>query len=341
MANALDILSSLLQKTPDANSAQDSLGPATLQQLNKVGATGSDAVGPYQQGVAKALKALGEKHATEAVQAGVSPTDIQNHDIMNPQSDTLKVLSSLVALATPQAQSNDSSSINQQSGIKEQQPTQNDNSSQLTPLQQQAMDIIQPQGVHPLGLLLNLIGNVTGMSAANQAINSIKLDNIGKAQKVIAGQPAEIAVPEAQAKQLLQKISGQEPIQPYEAAQLRAGQNTAQITALNDSIDTLQKRRDSLNQEFLNEQKTISAGAKMGNLLSFKGQNMTPRMVAIKKEQFGIDKQLANAQSKLINFLPINPMAVQGTHTPQQISLYNKLRASGVSQEEARQKAGF
>lgn len=47
-------------------------------------------VGPYQKGVSKALSAAGEAHATEALQSGIPPEQIQAHPIMNagsPQGD--------------------------------------------------------------------------------------------------------------------------------------------------------------------------------------------------------------------------------------------------------------
>lgn len=97
-ANA--ILRLLLQpNAADPSTVANNLGPATLKQLGNIGATTEQAIGPYQQGVAKALKALGEQHATEAAAAGVSPTDIQNHEIMNNQQDqSTKVLSSLLSM---------------------------------------------------------------------------------------------------------------------------------------------------------------------------------------------------------------------------------------------------
>ena len=47
---------------------QSLLGQATTQNIGKPGA--------YQQGVDKALKSMGEQHAAEAIQQGVSPQEI-------------------------------------------------------------------------------------------------------------------------------------------------------------------------------------------------------------------------------------------------------------------------
>ncbi len=61
----------------------------------------------------------------------------------------------------------------------------------MTPIQQQAMGIIQPQGFHPLGAAFNLLGNITGMRAANQATNSVELSNLAQAQRLTGQEPMQ------------------------------------------------------------------------------------------------------------------------------------------------------
>ncbi len=100
---------------------------------------------------------------------------------------------------------------------------------QLTPIQQQAQNIVSPQGIHPLGMLLNLIGNVSGMSAANQAINSVKLANLGEAQKVIAGQPAEVALPAAEAGLKQAELSAGTPAANVALTKQQIAQSKAEI----------------------------------------------------------------------------------------------------------------
>lgn len=100
--NVLDVLKALVPTTP-ADSAQGNFGPATLTQLGAAGKSTADAIGPYQQGVAKALKDLGQQHVQEAHAAGMSPTDIQDHPIMQngqQQSDpnAMAILSSLISM---------------------------------------------------------------------------------------------------------------------------------------------------------------------------------------------------------------------------------------------------
>lgn len=272
----IQALSMLLSKTANPQDAQNALGPATLQQVGSAGKTSSDAIGPYQEGVAKALKELGQKHTQEAVASGVNPVDIQNHEIMQPQThqDASQILSNLLVGTQPEQKKSEDY------GYKP------DN---------------------PVSAFFNMLG-ITPTPEAQLTLTQAALNR----QRLAAGQPSEIALPQAQASGLLQEQAGQKPIQPYEAAQLRAGQNTAQITAMQDAITNLQKRRDALNAEFEQEGKTLSAVGRLGGLLTFQGQQMTPRQKAIKVEQRGIDRVLANMQAKMSGFTPENPAALKG-----------------------------
>ncbi len=147
---------------------------------------------------------------------------------------------------------------------------------------------------HPIGALLNLIGNMTGVNAVAAGVDSLRLNNLRGAQT----------------------ITGTEQIQPKEAATFRAGQNTAQLDTLKSSAESLQKQYDSLNTEFTNEEKTITAMGKLGNLITFQGQNMTPRMKEIVQEKAKIAKNLGRAQFALSKYLPENPMAAKGSSIP-------------------------
>lgn len=137
-----------------------------------------DNINPYQKGVDKALKQAGEQHALDAIQQGVPAEHIIEQSGLN-NNDPMKVLASLLTVQ----------GLN--GGNQEQSPPvqniQNPVQNNLDPLKKQALDIVQPQGFHPLGMLLNLAGNVTGMSAANQAINSVRLSNISQAQDIQSG----------------------------------------------------------------------------------------------------------------------------------------------------------
>lgn len=133
--------------------------------------------------LASVIKASNKTHAEEAYNTlghDGAATLVALHNIASQgQSNTGDVQP-----VQPQPQQN---TIVQQPVINQPQYSQN----QLTSLQQQAMNIIQPQGVHPLGMALNLLGNITGMRAANQAINSAQLNNIGKVQKITGQEPLQ------------------------------------------------------------------------------------------------------------------------------------------------------
>lgn len=319
------LLKQLITPTANPQDAQNALGPATLKQVGASGKTASDAVGPYQEGVAKALKDLGQQHVQEAVAQGADPVnDIQNHHMMQQSSqspeastggsiDPNQLLAGLLAvhLANQPVQSSTNSKAKSNYG----------SSNPVT-------DFFAKLGITP--------------TPSNQVLLSQAVLNRQKLAGEVPVQPADQASQDllkSQSGEILQRMLGQVPIQPYEAATLRAGQNTAQVTALKDTMEGLQKRRDDLNTEFEAELKTMTASGKLMNLV--KGQNMTPRMTAIRKEQSGIDRVLAKTQAKLSGFMPINPMAAQGNHSPQQIAQYNALRSSGVSADEARKKAGL
>jgi hypothetical protein len=74
MTNPLDILKVLLDNSniKQQNNLDSQQNTATVRNA-------------YQKGVDSALKKMGETHATEAVQSGVSPVDIANHPLVSEQ----------------------------------------------------------------------------------------------------------------------------------------------------------------------------------------------------------------------------------------------------------------
>lgn len=277
--NPLDLLKVIAdlannnQQNQDQSSSLDAQGK-TQQTQNA-----------YQKGVNKALSEHGYKHGTDALASGVDPNEIANHEAMQPPGTPAGDIRTLT--------------INGQS--QEPDPSQvltnliNSNQQQsLNPIQQQALNIINPQGVHPLGMLLNLIGNVTGMGAANQSMNTAKLQNLATAQKVIAGQPSEIAVPEAQAAEINQKIQGAVPLQPADivklnidsySAALKANQDAyansnAEVANLTKTLDILQQGRSSFGKAFggssdiMNSLKQVIAAKTAANQKISKNQDI-------------------------------------------------------------------
>lgn len=84
---------------------------------------------------------------------------------------------------------------------------------------------------------------------------SDQLNNLANIQRLAAGQPAEIAVPLAQAAELNQRIAGAEPIQPKDIAELNRQTYSATIQAANDAwerntneIKTMQEQYKSLQE---------------------------------------------------------------------------------------------
>ena len=173
-----------------------------------------------------------------------------------------------------------------------------------------AQNYIQPNN-NPIVALTRLLG----FGNSPEQINAMGNYNFNMAQ-------AQGLRPE---NQLQMKVAEAQQVPPtqYETGQLRALQNTAQLTAMQNSVTSLQARRDALNTEFEQEAKTMSMWGKLGGLVTFQGQQMTPRMKAIRLEQQGdgknskgIDGVLAHLQSVMANYQAQNPKAAQGNVQP-------------------------
>ncbi len=289
-----NILKMLLAPTSNPDSAQSSLGPATLTQMGKVGASTGDAIGPYQEGVAKALKNLGEKHVQDAVAAGADPiNDIQNHPVMNQnQNDPTQLLAGLIA-----------AHVANQSQSTQQQTTQN-NTNQLAPIQQQALDIVSKPNnfIQAFGQAFN------NASGANQQ----QLQNLAAAQKIAAGQPAEIGLPQAEQQAIQQKMAGQEPLQPTDIATIKANVNKLNLDSLNMSSQRLDADLKTRQDAIEASQKTINLMGKLGGMFSGTGTTITPMMKQLQKEIDNIKQVKARVDAKIANFQPNNPTG-QGT----------------------------
>lgn len=228
--SVIDTLTRLISpNAADPSTAANNLGPATISQVGNAGKTTADVVGPYQQGVVKALKELGQQHVQEAHAAGMSPEEIQNHPIMNQgQDDPSKILINLL------------STIQSQNGPQNLSSPQ---SSATTPIQQQAMTAIQPS-TGPLGKFFDMIG-------ATNAVRGSQLDNLSKAQNIM-GQTPEQQVYKAQTTELNQKIAGAEPIQPKDIATLNRETYSASIQAANDAWQRNTEEIKAMQDQFKN-----------------------------------------------------------------------------------------
>lgn len=185
-------------------------------------------LGPYQEGVKKALKQAGETHATEALQQDVPPQHIEQQSGLS-QNDPMQVLSGLIAThLTNQIQDN---------FTVQQNPVQQDKKqdfNQTNPV----MDFFAKIGITPTPQAQLLL--------TQAAMNR---------QKIAAGQPAEISLPQAQTQEIQQKIDGAEPIQPKDIATLNRETYSATIQAANDAwqrntdeIKTMQEQYKALQE---------------------------------------------------------------------------------------------
>lgn len=138
----------------------------------------------YQKGVDKALSEHGYNHGTEALAAGTDPNQIANHEAMQPQQPAMSMnnggvgdsngnditpqhiatLASLLNSVNPNSTSNNSSSSNT-----------------MTPIQQQAMDVIAP-ATGPLGKIFEAAGFGTQTKAK-------QLKNLQMAQGIMQETP--------------------------------------------------------------------------------------------------------------------------------------------------------
>lgn len=174
------LLQTLLSKTANPNEPAMNLGPSTLQGIGSAGKTSQEAIGPYQQGVIKALKEHGYNHATEAIQSGVDPMEVQNHEIMGQQQSPIDLLATLISSGSQQAPQNNN--ITQKSNQLNQQQNQGG-------FTQEQLSSVQPAST-PLGKLLESVG--FGTQTKKQLLENMMN---------------------------LQKVQGQEPIQPYQQLQ--------------------------------------------------------------------------------------------------------------------------
>lgn len=154
----------------------NSIGPASVNALNSVGATPQGATGDSGQAVMQALMA---KSAEKALKNNL---DTHAQTLLDTHPDGANILATV--LATHQAM-NPEVSTNTSGGA------QTSNSD----IQQQAQQIITPEHRTLLGNILNTLGNVTGINAMNaiteQGTKSMKLSNLDAAQKIMGQQPIQ------------------------------------------------------------------------------------------------------------------------------------------------------
>ncbi len=214
-------------------------------------------------------------------------------DVVDTHPDGIAILNQLINTHNAATQGSDSYTSSTQP--KSQQ------TNTITPIQQNAMDIVEPQGVHPLGALLNLLGNVTGMRAANQAINSVQLGNLGKAQKITGQEPLQQKDIEQSALETQQKINQALMVPPTQAEKMSnaaayAGYKT---TALKDMLDNTDKTISQQNDILKNMQGYSSWFNKPFGAMPKEAQDAMKKMKQLQLERIGVASELNKHQQLL------------------------------------------
>lgn len=280
-------LMSLLQPNANPQDAQNGLGPATLKQVGNVGVTAQQATGRYQQGVAKALKDYGIKHATEALASGANPVDIQNHPLMQDNSqeqgqidpNAMAVLSALISKNAPASTGAVSS------------PTATpDSTGAYNP-------------TNPIDKVFTALG-ITPSPDSQALLSEATLNR----QKASAGNPSEVAVPQAQAAAINQKLQGKEPLQPADYASIVGGMNTLKLDALKTASQKMDDDLKERQAEIDTSQKTINMMGRLGGMFNGSGQTVTQASAAAQKEIQKIKLAKAAVDAKIATFKPNNPV---------------------------------
>ncbi len=295
----VDVLKSLLNigqgQTNSAQAISNNMGQATKDQLSKAGQGGYDPNAqldntPYQEGVIKALKAAGEAHGTEYLQAGGDPNKIMDHPMMQPtmslpnggvadssgkQIDPSQLLTTILAahLAT-QNPNNTQQNDAQAQPLSIPQAAAQAQVNQLTPQQQDALNIAStPKGF--MGRFSQNFDNIIGL-------NQQRLANISQAQKISGQQPLQQSEYQQAALDVNKavKLAQQVPLTQEQQGLLTAGSNSAKLQIYNDSATRINSQIDNLTKQFEAEQKTISPT--QAALAAVQGKNfLTPRMKMI------------------------------------------------------------
>jgi len=175
------------------------------------------------------------------------------------------------------------------------------------------------------GILSQLLAKAGINIDLNPAGTAQRLQNAASLQKINAGQPAEIALPQAQAgeakartaytgqlsKELQQKMSGQEPLQAKDYAEIMGGMNSLNL----DSLKTAsQKMDDDLKErqaEIDASQKTINMVGRLGGMFSGGGTTVTKATQKAQAEIQRLKNAKAQVDARIATFQPRNPISAR------------------------------
>ncbi len=296
-SNPLDVLKSILDLANNNQQVQQQA--SSLNAQDKTQATQN----AYQKGVAKALSEQGYKHGAEALQAGVDPNEIANHDMMQPTpvpgtpGGDIRSLTITGQNNTP-AQSNDVAA-QLLSSLVNPVPQNKQIGQQVL---DQTQQIITPEHRTILGNLLNGIGNITGINAMNaiseQGAKSLKLGNLETAQKLAGQQPLQQKDIEQSALETQQKINQALTVPPTQAEKMQnaaayAGYKTS---ALKDMLDNTDKAMAQQNDMIKNMQGYNAWWKKPVGMMPKEAQLAIKKLDQLQKERIAVHSLLNEHQ---------------------------------------------
>lgn len=154
-----------------------------------------------------------------------------------------------------------------------------------------------------------VIDFLTKLGFAQTPSNQLLLSQVAlNKQKSAAGNPSEVALPQAQADLLNQKIQGKEPLQASDYANIVGGMNTLNLDALKTASQKMEDDLKERQSEIDTSQKTINMFGRLGGLFSGNGQTITSATQAAQKEINRLKIAKATIDSQIATFKPRNPV---------------------------------
>lgn len=181
-------------------------------------------------------------------------------------------------------------------------PAQTSSTPTADPIQQQASNIVSPQsGFHPIGDVLNLLGTITGVSALNQGIKGIQLDNLEKAQKLTGKVPLQQSDIDKATLETNQKINQALTVPPTQAEKLQnaaayAGYKT---TALKDMLDNNNTAQTQQSEILKNMQGYSSWFNKPFGAMPKEAQQAVTKLKQLQLERLAVASELNKHQNLL------------------------------------------
>ncbi len=237
---AIKALVDIIQSVPQQIQAGNDLNAqSNIQNQNSVSQNA------YQKGVDSYRKEAGYTDAQQYHAAGGDLNAMDSHPAMKPASNVVGDTQS--NNITPQHIATIAAMLNAAQESNAPPVQQNASQQNVNAIGQAAANAVLPQnGIHPLGALLNLVGNITGVNQLNTLQGLAQQKMLGMAQRTAAGQPGEVALPQAQAG-----LAGTESA--VKQAELNAGTPAANVALT-------KQQTEASKQEILNKKSEIKAG---------------------------------------------------------------------------------